>query len=286
MRSNILDTSDSQLVQSQTDGKEPWQLQMFRRTLKKKQKLQTIVGLLGDVRNQECLLVTCGDNNGALNWHFKKLGGNWSWVDTEPDSIEQIGALTGDPVVEMNKVLLSLPFPEDIFDVVVTIDVHEHLQDPKALNVELARIIKPRGRVIVTTPNGDETKLASRIKRAVGMTPEEYGHYVTGYDIPDLEAQLLDVGLKPYRHTSYSRFFTEMIELMINFVYVKVLSKRGRAKVEKGQIAPQSKDQVESVNKSLKLYSLAYPLFLAISKADTFFSFTRGYAVVVAARKE
>jgi SAM-dependent methyltransferase len=232
------------------------------------------------------LLVTCGDNNGALNWHFKNLGGNWSWADTESDSIEQISTLTGDPVVEVSKDTPSLPFPEDQFDVVVTIDVHEHIQDPSTLNIELARIVKTGGRVIVTTPNGDETKLANRIKRAVGMTPEEYGHYVAGYDIPDLEGQLMDVGLKPYRHTSYSRFFTEMIELMINFIYVKVLSKRGKAKAEKGQIAPQSKDQVESVNKSLKLYSLAYPLLLAISKADTFLRFTRGYAVVVAAHKE
>jgi SAM-dependent methyltransferase len=259
---------------------------MFRRTLKKKQKLQTLAGLLGDVHNQECLLVTCGDNNGALNWHFKNLGGNWSWADTEADSIEQIGALTEDPVVEMDKDSPSLPFSKDTFDVVLTIDVHEHLQDPKRLNLELARIIKPGGRVIVTTPNGDETKLANRIKRAVGMTPEVYGHYVTGYDIPDLEGQLVEVGLMPYRHTSYSRFFTEMIELMINFIYVKVLSKRGEAKAEKGQIVPQNKDQIESVNKSLKLYSLAYPLFLAISKADTFLRFTRGYAVVVAAHKE
>jgi hypothetical protein len=109
---------------------------------------------------------------------------------------------------------------------------------------------------------------------------------VTGYDVPDLEGQLVDVGLMPYHHTSYSRFFTEMIELMINFMYVKVLSKRGEAKVEEGQIVPQNKDQIESVNKSLKLYSLAYPLFLAISKADTFLRFTRGYAVVVAAHKE
>ncbi|MGD8752350.1 MAG: class I SAM-dependent methyltransferase [Anaerolineales bacterium] len=281
-----MNTSNSQLVQSQNDGKEPWQLQMFRRTLKKKQKLQTLVGLLGDVRNQECLLVTCGDNNGALNWHFKSLGGNWSWVDAEPDSIEQISTLTGDPVVEMGKDAPSLPFSEDQFDVVVTIDVHEHIKDPNTLNLELARIVKTGGRVIVTTPNGDETKPANRIKRAVGMTPEMYGHYVVGYDIPDLEGQLMDVGLKPYHHTSYSRFFTEMIELMINFIYVKVLSKRGKAKVEKGQIAPQSKDQVESVNKSLKLYSLAYPLFLAVSKADAFLHFTRGYAVVVAAHKE
>ena len=102
----------------------------------------------------------------------------------------------------------------------------------------------------------------------------------------ELQKQLEEVGLKPYDHTSYARFFTEMIELMINFMYVKVLSKRSKARVDRGQIAPQNKDQIESVKKSYKFYSLAYPLFLAISKIDALVGFTRGYAVVVVARKD
>ncbi len=264
---------------------EIWQLQLFRKSLKKQQKLKALEQIIGDIPDQDCLLITCGDNNGAMNWHLKNIGGNWSWADAERDSIAQIHDVTGDDVAEMDKENPSLAFQDDSFDVIITIDVHEHLEKPELVNQEIARLIKPGGRVIVTTPNGDEEKLVTRIKKFVGMRPEDYGHYVIGYDAPQLEAQLEQVNLTPYQDASYSRFFTEMLELAINFAYVKVLSKRGETKVEKGQIAPQNIDQVKSVEKTLKLYSFLYPFLLVISKLDFLDRSSRGYAVIVAARK-
>ena len=96
----------------------------------------------------------------------------------------------------------------------------------------------------------------------------------------------MKVDLKPSQEASYSRFFTEMLELGINFAYVKFLSKRSDAKVEKGQIAPQNINQVKSVEKTYRMYSLLYPIFLIISKLDFLDRSKRGYAVIVAARKD
>ena len=280
-----MESSQTQTAGQESVSQEAWQLKLFRKSLKKQQKLKTLLKMLGDVNGQKCLLLTCGDNNGAMNWHFKQHGGSWSWADAEHESITQISQMTGDPVAEMDKDDPALPFGDHWFDVVMTIDVHEHLQNPQAVNRELARIAKPGGRVIVTTPNGDAKKLAVRIKLLIGMRPEDYGHVVIGYDVPDLENQLRQVGLEPYANSSYARFFTEIMELVINFAYVKVLSKRSKAKVEKGQIAPQSVDQVKSVEKTIKLYSMLYPFFLLVSKLDFLDVSRRGYAVVVAARK-
>jgi SAM-dependent methyltransferase len=270
---------------ARVSSEEPWQLRLFRRSLKKQQKLVALLKVLGGCEGQRCLLVTCGDNNGALNWHFKQHGGSWSWADAEHDSIQQIGGLTGDAVSAMDKQNPILPFGEGAFDTVITIDVHEHLRDPNLLNRELARITRGGGRVIVTTPNGDEKKLAVRIKHLIGMRPEDYGHFVVGYEVPQLEAQLRESGLKPYASGSYARFFTEILELAINFVYVKFLSRRSNARVEKGQIAPQNLDQVKSIEKTLRIYSILYPVFLILSKLDFLDFSPHGYAVIVAARK-
>jgi SAM-dependent methyltransferase len=265
---------------------EPWQLQLFRKSLKKQQKLRMLLDVTGDVNGQRCLLITCGDNNGALNWHFKQHGGIWSWADAESDSIAQINQLTGDPVAEMDKSNPSLPYPDGTFDLVMTIDVHEHLKNPSALNQEIYRIVKSGGRSVVTTPNGNGKKLANRIKSLIGMRPEDYGHVVIGYDVPQHEQLLIQAGFKPYSQASYARFFTETLELVINFAYVKILSRRSKAKVEKGQIAPQTLEQVKSVEKTLKMYSVLYPFLAIVSKLDILDPFGRGYAVVVAARKE
>ncbi len=277
---------ENQPIEKNHSQDEPWQLQMFRHTLKKQQKLRALLELSGKLQpGMKCLLVTCGDNNGALNWHFMQAGGDWQWVDAEEDSIAQISAITGNTVHRMDKNQPGLPFEDEEFDLVITIDVHEHIQAPQEVNKEIARVVKTGGRVLVTTPNGDSRKTANRIKQLIGMRPADYGHLVWGYDIPDLEAQLSDVGLSPYGSASYSRFFTEIVELAINFAYVKVLAGRSEAEVEQGQIAPQTQNQLQSVGKTYKLYAALYPFLSAFSKLDSLIRFRRGYAVIVAATK-
>jgi ubiquinone/menaquinone biosynthesis C-methylase UbiE len=281
----MMESIQTQPRAAQAQASEPWQLKIFRRSLKKQQKRTALLRMLDDVRGQACLLITCGDNNGALNWHFKQHGGNWTWADAEHESTQQISILTGDPVLTMDKDKPLLPVADNQFDVVMTIDVHEHLREVNQLNRELARIVKRNGRVIVTTPGGEPGKLANRLKHWLGMRTQDYGHVVDGYAIHEHQAQLREVGLIPVASSSYSRFFTELAELMINFAYVKVLAKKSKAKVEQGQIAPQNQDQLKSVEKSYKMYSRIYPLLWAFSMLDNLIRSRQGYAVIVAARK-
>jgi SAM-dependent methyltransferase len=282
MKMSPITASDRQPV-----TQEPWQLRLFRKSLKKQQKLAALLKLIGPLTPaQQCLLVTCGDNNGALNWHFKQYGGSWMWADAEPESSGQIADLTGDEVLALDKDNPNIPAADSTFDLVVTIDVHEHLASTALLNRELARVVKPGGRVVVTTPGGDPRKLANRIKGWVGMDKSDYGHVVDGYDVPALQGQLRLAALKPVATSSYSRFFTEMLELGINLAYVKILSRRSKAKVEQGQIAPQNQDQVKSVEKTIKLYGLIYPAIWLVSQLDRLLPFMEGHAVIVAAAKE
>ncbi len=266
---------------------DPWQLRMFKKTLKKKLKLKHLTGYLGHLtKSDNCLLVTCGDNNGALNYFLRRLGGKWNWADLEDDHIKEIEELLQEPVFRIDKSTCTLPFPDSFFNCTVVIDSHEHLAEPSAFNSELARVTKAGGTVVVSVPNGDESKLVVRIKKFIGMTKEVYGHVVIGYEITDLDNMLKKAGMELYSSKTYSRFFTEVLELIINFVYVKILGKRSEAKVESGTIAPTSEEQLGSVSKTIKLYSLIYPFFWIISKLDVLLFFSTGYAVIAAARRE
>jgi ubiquinone/menaquinone biosynthesis C-methylase UbiE len=266
------------------DGNTPWQIRMFHKTLKKKMRLKHLKKHIGDLsENDKCLLVTCGDNNGAMNYFLREIGGQWLWADLEQKSIKEMEELLGDQVQLVPSD--NLPFDGDKFDCVISIDVLEHLQDPYPFTRELWRITKPGGKVVLTVPNGDETKLATRIKNAIGMTKEKYGHFREGYDIPELKKVLEDVHFKPTFESSFSKFFTEMLELSINFLYVQILAKKSKTKVEEGTIAPATKDQLKSVEKTYRLYTLIYPFFLLISKFDGLFFFTCGHAVMVSGKK-
>ena len=263
----------------------PWQLKMFQKTLKKKLRLKALEKHLGNpAEGDACLLVTCGDNNGAMNYFLKLAGGRWSWADLEDKSIAEMSELLDDPVVHVEE--SRLPFETNQFDIVVSIDVHEHLSDPNPFTKELARVAKPGGKVLVTVPNGDETKLVVRIKNLVGMTKEKYGHKRTGLTIEELKSIFQASRIRPVAEGSFSKFFTEMLELSINFLYVRVLSKKGDAEVENGTIAPATEDQLKSVKKSYQIYSLLYPVFWVISKLDFIFFRSIGYVVIVEGRKD
>lgn len=261
----------------------PWQLRMFSKTLKKQQKLRLLLSQIGDPRGLECLLVTNGDNNGALNHHFRARGGRWTWVENEPDHIAEMEELLGEPVLKGEPG--QIPVPDASMDLAVSIDVHEHLDDCRPFNSELARVVRPGGRVVVTTPNGDPHKPVTVLKDWVGMTKERYGHRVIGYTASEHRRMLGDVGLVPVAEGSYSKFFTEMLELAINAAYVLVLAKKSPVEVKEGTIAPSTGAQLRSVEKQYRAYSLAYPVLNAVSKLDVLLYPCTGYAVSVVARR-
>lgn len=259
-----------------------WQLQMFQRSLKKQQKLAALLEILGEVGGQRCLLVTCGDNNGALNWYFREHGGNWTWGDVAGENLAEMGSLLGEPVHDLSGE--RFPFGDEQFDCVVSIDVLEHLRDDQPFLQELHRVLRSEGRVIVTVPNGDPGLLANRIKWRVGMTPDVYGHTRAGYTLAELRETVERADLTPVAHGGYSRFFTEMMELIINFGYVFVLSRKKGA-AEPGHIAPTSAGELKTHGAAYRLYSLIYPFMRLASQLDRLLPARNDHAVIVVAAK-
>lgn len=264
-------------------GDRPWQLQVFDVSLKKRQKLAMLAHLIGPLDRQRCLLVTKGDNPGSLNFHLAALGGAWTWCELEADGIPAMESFLGQKVHQGDEA--SLPFPDASFDRAVIVDVHEHLTAPDALDREVARLLAPGGAAIVTTPNGDERLPVARLKRVLGMDPAAYGHIVQGFRAEELEARLHAVGLVPEARGAYSRFFTELIELAINFTWVKVLSRRRGGQRAEGEIAPRSQAQLGSVGGAFKVYRTVFPLVRAVAGLDALVPGAGGYAVGVRARR-
>ena len=168
----------------------------------------------------------------------------------------------------------AFPIPGGQFDCVVSIDVLEHLRQDQPFLKELKRVLKPGGKAVVTVPNGDEKLLANKIKWRFGMTPEVYGHTRAGYTIPEPK----DTG-------GYSRFMTEMVELAINFGYVRVLAKK-RGGAQPGHIAPVSAGELKTHGLAYKMYSLMFPIARTISLLDHLLPARTNNAVIVSARNQ
>lgn len=262
----------------------PWQLQMYRKSLKKRQKVELLTKLMGPAAGKRCLMISGHDNNGAMNYEFRAGGGSWSWGQVYDDGIAEMSEFLGDPVahIDINK----FPWPDNSFDVLIIIDVHEHFSDLDGFNREIARVVAPGGMAIVTTPNGNTSLPVAFVKRHVGMGPEIYGHVVQGYRVNELQKMMSSVGLKPVGWGGYSKFFTESAELAINLAYVKILlKKKEHPEVMQGTIAPTNKKEMAAVQKEYRMYSLIFPFMYMFSLLDKLIPGRGGYAVAVSARK-
>ena len=72
-----------------------------------------------------------------------------------------------------------MDFPDESFDTIVNFQVIEHIQDDKLFLKEIARMLRPRGRAIITTPNN---------KMTLSRNPWHTREY-TGDQLKDLAAK-------------------------------------------------------------------------------------------------
>lgn len=105
--------------------------------------------------------------------------------------------LTGD--------LLHNHQPSDYFDVVTMLDVLEHFTDPFAELVEVKRILKPKGLMVVNTPNG-QSVLAKILKTKWHLIfPPEHLFY---FSPKNLEMFLVKNGFKVLYSGTIGKHFT------------------------------------------------------------------------------
>jgi SAM-dependent methyltransferase len=122
--------------------------------------------------------------------------------DIDPRAIElarQIHgpALAGADVIEAGR---PLPYPASRFDLVVAMDVVEHIIDPLPWVLDAVRVLRPGGTLFLTTPNYASRSLTIIEKTALELIARIQGFsrrhlHPTKFDAPRLRALLAQAGL-------------------------------------------------------------------------------------------
>lgn len=90
-----------------------------------------------------------------------------------------------------------LPCPDSSFDAIVSTEVIEHLENPRAVFREWSRLLRRGGRLLLTTPNQESVRsLLSLIVRGhhVAFLDESYPAHLTALVRRDLERLCLESG--------------------------------------------------------------------------------------------
>ena len=271
-------------------GGEPWQLRLFRRSIKKKETMRAVLAVLPDVAGKRCLEIGCA--TGTSGWLLRQRGGTWTSSDFDIAQVESARQLLKENVVHLGE--HRLPFDDDEFDVVVGINFLEHLEDDEEFVREMARVLKPGGAFILTCPDAARHRLGYQVKRLYRFTADRggFGHVRDGYVPPQLRALVESTDLQVVSLRSYSRIFTEIVENTLNFFYHR-LAVDGKAEEDRveeagrfhGETSPASGSDFRAVGWKFRMYELAYPLMRGFSLLDRLIPFRPGYMHCVCARK-
>lgn len=87
----------------------------------------------------------------------------------------------------------DLPFRAGEFDVVVTFEVIEHVEEPQKFLLEILRVLKPGGRLILSTPNGLHSRQPNGLPGAPThlreYLPQELEGELTAADYSEIQLQ-------------------------------------------------------------------------------------------------
>jgi len=260
---------------------EPWQLRLVKKSLKKKEKLRLLETSLPLDSNRIALDLGCAQ--GIMSYFARLRGGFWVSADEDQANLRAAREIIKEGLVRLRGE--ALPFRSGSFDTALCLDYLEHIDHDDGALAEIARVLKPNGEVILVTPHTGRFYLLHKLRAAIGLKLEYFGHKREGYSLNDLELKLQRAGLRPQRKAFYSRFFSEFFELILNFFYIKILSRRPAEKRRDGHIRPSTAEEFSAQEKPFALYSLVYPLVWLVSRLDALLFFQKGYSLMVWARR-
>lgn len=260
---------------------QPWQLQIFNKSIKKKEKLKYINRHL-DIEPSHVVL-DLGCAQGILSYFLRQKGGYWVSADHDFENLKTSQELLKTNLIQIEAGIF--PFRARSFDMVVSLDYLEHLEDDDLCLSEIQRVLKNDGKLVMATPHTGRIFLLHKLRPLLGLKLELYGHKREGYSNKDLTGKLEAHGFQVEKSVTFSRFFSEFLELMINALYRRFLVKKHTISLRDGQIRPTTKAEFNAKRKTFQIYGFIYPAVWLSSKLDKLLFFQRGYSLLVWARK-
>lgn len=145
---------------------------------------------------------------------------------------------------------LALSFPANHFDLITSVDVMEHVGQPKKMTEEIARVLKPGGLAFVTFPQIHFPWTYDPINRMLGRRAIAQGAYAFGHEYlvdPDAFKQWArEYGMEVLEERNLSGYLIALLEMywtgMIQRVFKANAKNVSGEKTKKVQLRPSTKE--------------------------------------------
>ena len=112
----------------------------------------------------------------------------------------------------------KIQFPSESFDKVLCIEVLEHIKDDNQVLAEIARVLKPGGTLVLSTPI---KTMSDEEERIVFAHPKLFQEARTGYELRSLEAKIQKMGLKILKVKHWYRWFTKQALKVMDLLHYR-----------------------------------------------------------------
>ena len=167
-----------------------------------------------------------GGYDGFISYNLKKLFPklNITTIDIEKTGLQEA---TERGLNALYASALELPIRDNRVDVVLCLDIIEHVKEDSRLIKEISRVLKKGGKVILSTPmqNGISFPLISKEKSKI--INKNWGHVRMGYDLKELEILFKNDDLAIEKTSKYFNLFTKLAYLFLLSSY-PILNRVGR----------------------------------------------------------
>jgi 2-polyprenyl-3-methyl-5-hydroxy-6-metoxy-1,4-benzoquinol methylase len=143
-------------------------------------------------------LLEYGAGTGSLITQLLQLG--YSGKITGADILPKPDSLAGNATWIQGDLNEPLDLPGESFDVIISTEVIEHLENPRATFREFHRLLRPAGTIIVTTPNQESIRSLLGLMfggHFVSFLKNSYPAHITALLRKDFERICLECGFSP-----------------------------------------------------------------------------------------
>jgi 2-polyprenyl-3-methyl-5-hydroxy-6-metoxy-1,4-benzoquinol methylase len=168
-------------------------------------KMRTLRGFLRDISGRDVLDAGCG--TGDVSSMCSAQSANVAAIDMYEPMLRKARDRYDNEFSLIRGSVESLPFKQSSFDVVLSMDVIEHLLDPNAFLIETRRVLRPGGHLVVATDNtANFWVLVKWLKRSRGRRdrsenpPRSYRQH---FPVPTLKRMAAEAGLTLTRFDTY-----------------------------------------------------------------------------------
>jgi|SRR5215510_1215531 len=160
-------------------------------------------------REKGVTLVDFGCGNGELLSEMEALNPLASYVGLDVSAAALNTAAARYPHMKFHRIVESgeIPLESGSADFVLSTEVIEHIYDTENAFSEIARILRPGGRLLMTTPYHGLIKNLLTVTLAFDRHFDPLGPHVRFFSKRSLFNCLKRVGLVPVEHGYYGRFY-------------------------------------------------------------------------------